>query len=455
MTNKELILAALKNQKTPRAPWLPFVGVHGGKMLGISATDYLKSADAIVEGLSKALDLYKPDALPISFDLQMEAELLGCQLHWAKDVPPSVTTHPYAGKSGDELKLPKLDLTQGRFTIVSEATKRMKAKVGDSIALYGLITGPFTLAMHLYGNDIFLEMFDEPEKIQDLIMQCAEIGKDVATFYIERGCDVVAVVDPMTSQISKAHFNEFFAPAANAVFDHIHAKGALASLFVCGDASRVLDAMCQTNCDNISVDENIPLENLRDITRKYGKSFGGNLKLTVALLLGSEADAKLDAIRCLDIGGTEGFICAPGCDLPYDVPEKNLIAVSEMIHDPYKRDIARTTLKATEHSFDDFIIPDYANEKNVIIDVITLDSTSCAPCQYMMLAAEKAAEEFGHHVTVREHKIKDRDGLGYLTKLKVSNLPTICIDGEAKFISIIPDQPTLVKAIEEKAAIKK
>jgi uroporphyrinogen decarboxylase len=41
-----------------------------------------------------------------------------------------------------------------------------------------------------------------------------------------------------------------------------------------------------------------------------------------------------------------------------------------------------------------------------------------------------------------------------MVKLGVKNLPTICINGEPKFASLIPDQNTLVKAIE-KAAIKK
>jgi len=34
-------------------------------------------------------------------------------------------------------------------------------------------------------------------------------------------------------------------------------------------------------------------------------------------------------------------------------------------------------------------------------------------------------------------------------KLGVANLPTICLDGKAAFISIIPDQHTLVEAIRK------
>ena len=94
MTGRELLLRAIRNQVTPRPAWVPFVGVHGASLIGVSADDYLNSADLIVKGLKKAYELYQPDGLPIVFDLQMEAEVLGCQLRWAKQGPPSVVTHP-------------------------------------------------------------------------------------------------------------------------------------------------------------------------------------------------------------------------------------------------------------------------------------------------------------------------------------------------------------------------
>jgi uroporphyrinogen decarboxylase len=90
----------------------------------------------------------------------------------------------------------------------------------------------------------------------------------------------------------------------------------------------------------------------------------------------------------------------------------------------------------------------------VVIDVITLDSTSCAPCQYMLEAVHKAANTTPVRVYINEHKIKVRHGIGMMVKLGVKNLPTICIDGEIRFASMIPDQKTLVGAIETAARAK-
>jgi len=453
MTGKELLLQAIQGKETERPAWLPFVGCHGGFLIEKTATEYLKSAELIVEGLLKAKSLYKPDGLPVMFDLQIEAEILGCDLHWADEVPPAVTSHPLAqGKTIADL--PELDKTKGRFPIIVQALETLKKEIGDDIALYGLICGPFTLALHLLGNDIFLDMYDEEDVVIAVVDFCADICIKSADIYLDHGADVIGVVDPMTSQISPDHFEQFVTPAMNKVFDHIRARSGISSIFVCGDVTRNLEVMTQTRADNISVDEQIDMEHLRDLCEAQGKSFGGNIKLTAVLLLGDEDDAKMEVLDIMEKSGNKGFILAPGCDLPYAVPVKNLQAVSDVVHDEYAREAAKS-LKAKEaDSFDDIEMPDYHGARAVVLDVITLDSTSCAPCQYMMEAVEKAAEAAHVKVWINEHKIKVREGIGMMVKLGVKNLPTICINGEPTFASIIPDQTTLVTAIE-KAAIEK
>ena len=457
MTGKELILRATRGEATPRAAWLPFVGCHGGFLIGKTATEHAKSAALILEGAKKARALYKPDGLPVCFDLQVEAEVLGCDLHWADDVPPSVTTHPL--EQGKTLAtLPAFEESKGRIPVVLEALRLIKKEMGQDVAIYGLLCGPFTLALHLMGNDIFLKMFDEPDAVKEVMGYCATIACAMSDWYLRDGADVVAIVDPMTSQISPDMFEEYVAPYVNTVCDHIRAKGGLSALFVCGDVTRNLEPMLQTTCDALHVDEQIDMVAFRALAEKAGKAFGGNIPLTVALLLGTEDTCKRAALSILDTCGTKGFILAPGCDLTYNTPAKNLEAVAQMVHDTYARDAIRAT-KAVDASdtFDDIILPDYTKKGLVRIDLITLDSTSCAPCQYMTDAAEraaKAAKTGGVKVEVYEHKIKVREGIGMMVKLGVKGLPTLCIDGEVLFVSIIPDQPTIIAAVE-KAASKK
>ena len=363
-----LIEKAIKLQSVERIPWVPFVGVHGGKLVGVDAETYLKSADKIVEGVNKSIELYKPDGIPVLFDLQVEAEILGCKLAWSKDNPPAVVGHPLSeGVDLKSLTLPTEN--DGRIPIILEATKRLREQNPD-IALYGLITGPFTLALHLLGTDIFMKLFEDPEYVNELMQFCSDVAVKFSEMLIDAGCDVIAVVDPMTSQIDPLSFESFVSPFVTQIFDFVRSKNKYSSFFVCGHAQQNIEVMCNCKPDNVSIDENIPLDFVKDIALAKGVSFGGNMKLTSVLLLGDEMDSKKDAITCMDIGGKKGFILAPGCDLPMDTPVENLKAVTDLVYDDYLQQATREM----EHtsSLEPADLSGHWIDGKVIVDIITL-----------------------------------------------------------------------------------
>ncbi len=80
MTGKERILAILNKQETDCIPWVPFARVHAGKLIDCEADVLYSNADKCFESLKKVNELYKPDGQPMMFDLQIEAEILGCDL---------------------------------------------------------------------------------------------------------------------------------------------------------------------------------------------------------------------------------------------------------------------------------------------------------------------------------------------------------------------------------------
>jgi len=447
MKGLELIKKAFVLEEVERVPWVPFVGVHGGFLTGVDAETYLKSVDKIVKGVSKSIEEYNPDGIPVVFDLQLEAEILGCDLQWAAHNPPAVISHPLAnGKELSDLKIPSA--TDGRIPVVIEATKILRKKYPET-ALYGLITGPFTLALHLLGTDIFMKLFEAPEEVNEVMDFCTRVGIKMSEYLLEAGSDIIAVVDPMTSQIDPMTFEMFVTPFATRIFDYVRAQNKLSSFFVCGHAQQNIEAMCDCQPDNVSIDENIPLDFVKDIALKKGISFGGNMKLTVVLLMGNEDDAREEALNCLDLGGKKGFILAPGCDLPMETPVANLKAVTELVHDSYKQDVVRA-MEKKESTVEIFNMKDYGQSDKVIVDVITLDSESCAPCQYMVEAVKRVAPQFEGVVEWREHAIKKMDAVTFMSSLMVKNIPTICIDGKIRFVSQIPPQAELIKAIQER-----
>jgi uroporphyrinogen decarboxylase len=73
MTGRELVIRTLKHEKLERAPWVPFAGIHAGKLKGYKAKEMLTDVDRLVESLLEVNRVYRPDGMPVMFDLQLEA----------------------------------------------------------------------------------------------------------------------------------------------------------------------------------------------------------------------------------------------------------------------------------------------------------------------------------------------------------------------------------------------
>jgi uroporphyrinogen decarboxylase len=445
---KTCLLDTLKHQPTDILPWVPFAGVHAGKLKGHTARDVLTDEIKLFESLLEVNRLYNPDGQPVLFDLQVEAEILGCNLVWAQDAPPSVASHPLAGNKSIPNKLPEPN--DGRLPMILNVMRKMKTAVGEHTALYGLVTGPFTLASHLRGTDIFLDTMDDPDYLQRLMTYTGQVAQRMAALYLETGMDVIALVDPVTSQVSPRTFSAFLAKPFSEVFNFIRVKGAFSSFFVCGDATKNIELMCHTKPDCIAVDENIDMAAVKPITDRYNIVLEGNIPLTTHMLLGNQQDNMKFIIDLLDELPTHNnLIISPGCDMPYDTPVENVIAAVEAIRDPESTRKILANYQAAEIDLDSVDLPDYNERKLPLMEVFTLDSATCAACSYMLDAAVRAAQVLNNEVEMVEYKITKPENIARMMKMGIKNLPCILINGELRFSSLIPSQRDLIDAIKE------
>jgi len=445
MTGKDRIFATLRHEDVERAPWVPFAGVHAGRLKGYTAEEMLKDPEKLYESLMEVNRLYMPDGQPIVFDLQMEAEVLGCDLMWADDNPPSVRSHPWENGADYSKSIEKTD---GRIGMVMDVAKRMKESVGDETALYGLFCGPFTLMSHLRGTALFMDMKKNPDFVKEMADFVTDQGCRMVDYYAESGMDVIAPVDPLISQISPKYFEEFMSGPYTRLLDYIRSKGIFSSFFVCGNAIRNLELMCKTNPDSISIDENIPMETAKAITDQYNVVIGGNIPLTTTMLFGNQMDNMKFVVDMVDKVTIKNLIIAPGCDMPYAIPVENGIAVARAAKDI---DAAREMVKNYEAADDDIEIelPDYEHLERPLIEAFTLDSAQCAACQYMWATVNDAKQKYGDKIDIVEFKYNTRENIARCKKVGVPNLPTLYMNGKAMYVSIIPSHEEFYAEIDK------
>jgi len=310
--SKQLLIDAYRGKRTDSAPWVPYSGVHCAFLINEKADDFLKSPELLAKGVVHTAKQYKADGIPLLFDLSVEASSVGCELKWWEDNVPSVSTHPCSDKTPEQAGLTIPTKDSGRWPTVYEAAKIAKPQLDElDCAMMGLICGPLTLASHLAGVRIFTDVYKHPDFAQEVLTYAGQVCEAAAKFYVEMGCDIIAIVDPVASQIRDTTFHEFVTPHCQPAIKVIHDADLTSSFFICGDCTRVMDEVCKLGTHGFAIDEQLNMNFIRDKAREYGLGFGGNLKLTLSLSLGLISPRE-DAIVSLAAGGSHGYTFAPG-----------------------------------------------------------------------------------------------------------------------------------------------
>lgn len=448
MTGKEIIYKILNHEEVPRPGWIPFAGVHAGKLKGYDATEVYTDADKLFDSLMEVNKVYSPDGQVLLFDLQLEAEILGCQIEWSKNSPPCVMGGPL--EDTDEIPTQTINKTDGRLPLVIDVTRRMKKAVGDKTALYGLFCGPFTLASHLRGTKLFKQLKKDPDYVHKILAYTTELALQMCQLYLDEGVDVIVPVDPVVSQVSPGHFDKYLTGPYKKIFDYIREKGAFSSFFVCGNATHIIDLMCQTGPDSLSIDENVNMAEAKKITDKHNVVIGGNIPLTTIMLFGNQMDNMKATIDLIDSLGdcSKNVIIAPGCDMPFATPIENTIAVSHAVLETEKARemVANYELSDIEVEVE---LPDYEHLEKPLVEAFLLDPTACAACTYMWAVAQDAQKHFGDKIDVVEYRYNNLEDISRTKKMGVKQLPSLYLNGQLKYSSIIPNLDEFIKEIEE------
>lgn len=90
-------------------------------------------------------------------------------------------------------------------------------------------------------------------------------------------------------------------------------------------------------------------------------------------------------------------------------------------------------------------------EDKIVVDVLTLDSVQCAACGYMMESMAAMPEEVQALIEYKEWSIKNKTGIGKFMELKGKVLPSIAIEGDIVFPSIIPQYEELIDEMVKRA----
>lgn len=297
------------------------------QLTGTTVRDNLLDANIQFQTVLAAVKRFKPDGIGIIADVTIEAEALGCKVKYPSDGVPWVYEHPVNKPADIEtLKIPD-PLTAGRMPVTLQTIKLLASYFGLPVGAGGM--GPFTLAGHLAGVErVMLGAKTEPEFVEKLVEFSAEVLSVYLKAQVEAGADVLIISEPTVSMLSRDHFERFFGRYVREVVGRMQRP---VTLHVCGDPSHLIEDMCSTGVQCVSLDAPVDLQKIAPRVPP-GVILSGNLD-PVAVMVESAPDKVREAVRELmeKMRPYPNYVVSTGCDLAPDTPLENIEALIDTV----------------------------------------------------------------------------------------------------------------------------
>lgn len=333
MTSMERVLRTLGHQEPDRVPQFLLVTMHGAGELGLTIRDYFSKASNIIEGQLRMRQKYRNDCLYAFFYAPVEIEAFGGEVVFSEDGPPNAAM-PFIQNVDKIMSLTPPDAAKHpALQKVYEAISGLSLKVSGEAPVIGVVMSPFSLPVMQLGFDRYLELMHfRPELFKRLIEVNQEFTVAYANTQLAAGATAICYFDPVSSTtvIPREMYLKTGCMIARETIARI--KGPTATHFASGRSLPIVDDVATTGTAVIGVSS---LDQIREMkTACSGKlTVMGNLN-GIEMRRWSEAETMAhvrDTIREAAPGG--GFILSDNHgEIPYQVAEETLMAISEAVH---------------------------------------------------------------------------------------------------------------------------
>ena len=259
------------------------------------------------------------------FDTTVLAETLGCTVEEGSiDIQPYATDFPVKKKKDvKNITVPDSLLESRRTSVVLDTVGILKEKVGEDIPVVAGLVGPAGLASMLAGMKNYLMWFvTNPEVLEELMGTLTEVCIEYANGLLERGADVVTLIDSEAGPdlIAPEMFETSILPLHRKFCREV--KG-LKILHMCGDATAVLEPLSGAGFEGISIEEKVEVSFAKTLVGNRTRLIG-NVSPSDTLLAKGPEEVMIEATACLEDGID---ILAPGCGLAPHTPLGNIKAL--------------------------------------------------------------------------------------------------------------------------------
>lgn len=330
-TSSERLAARLRGDPVDRVPNMALVMQFAADQIQAPLARYYQDYHILCEANFKTVEVFGLDTVDAISDPYREAADFGAQIQFPEDNLP-ICTIPRLQDTAALTSLPSPDpLKAGsRMRDRVDAIRLFHERVGGQIPIQGWVEGALAEAADLRGVTALLyDLYDRPEWVEELLERCVEVGIAFALAQIEAGATIIGLGDAIASQVNPHVYRQFALPYEQRIFEAVRQAGAVPRLHICGNTSRIVKDMAQSNAQIIDLDWAVDLAVARAQVDEIDPSIAlcGNVD-PVAVLHDSTPEEITAAVRhCYAVGGNN-WLAAPGCEVPRHTAAENMHAFS-------------------------------------------------------------------------------------------------------------------------------
>lgn len=337
MTGRERAFAAVTRETLPdQLPVNPVLQVRGIREGGLRVDEVIHDGEAVAMAKIKAHQKFGGDVVLAGLDILMPVENLGAKLEYLPYAQPSLVEHPAPTREAfyrlkDAYESRGFDPEKGRMRgVQNELQTYIKLGWKDTHVLGTNICGPVTTAQMVTGTDeFFTYLAEDPGLAHQIIELSLDCIMNICTMMVEAGVDVINIPDPFCSCdiLPPDLFREFALPYQKRLFAHISATGGVPFSHICTYTEPIWEDIVESGAVCLNGD----LYPSADVAKKaIGDRIAlmGTLSPYSTLTHGTPEDVANEVKKlAAEVGVDGGFICMPGCDIDWTVPDENLHAL--------------------------------------------------------------------------------------------------------------------------------
>ena len=331
MSSMERTLTALGHREPDRVPFFLLTSLQGARELDLSIRDYYARAEHVVAGQLRLLEKYRADCVYAFFHAALEVEAWGGEVLFRTDGPPNAGAPVFGAEGIDRLQTPRIGGAPGLQRVLA-TIRALKARLGDTVPIIGVVISPFSLPVMQMGFEPYLDLLqNQPERLARLMAINEDFTAAWANAQLEAGATAITYFDPVSSPtiVPRARYLQTGKPVAQRTLARI--KGPTATHLASGRSLALSDDLAETGTAVVGVG---PLEDLAKLKAAAAGRFSllGNLN-GIAMRAWTPAQAEAEVRQAIAKAGRGGgFLLGEGHgEVPLQVPEAVLLALGEAV----------------------------------------------------------------------------------------------------------------------------